>query len=169
MTTLTALSEAMAAHLTDQGIPAQAAWAKTKAAQTEPLVVVQVKKLEATPGGFQNYLGQKYDEETECWRELYGQRAKVTFALDLYSPQETGEEGCRTLLDQAAGALQTGSPAGLALESWTMEGTEYDEKTGLFRGKMSAKCQGALTAETDEDGAFLTFTVKGRVTDEHDT
>jgi hypothetical protein len=159
----------MADHLTAQGISAQAAWQTEWAkVQREPLAVVQVKKLEAAPGGFQNYLGQRYDQEAGTWREIYGQRAKVTFLLDLYSPQERGEEGCRELLDQAAGALQTGSPAGLALESWTMEATEYDEKRGLFRGKLSAKCQGALAAETSEEGAFLGFTVKGRVTNEHD-
>jgi len=159
---LTALREAMTAFLTARGIRALSAWpGRGRLVRSAPLAVVQMGQVEARPMGFQNYLGQVYDQEAGQWRERYGQQVEVTFRLDLYSPEKTGEEGCRMLLDQAAGAFQTGGPAGLSVEKWTMEEPSFDQESGMFRGKLSAVCRGTLEAVSDEEGAFLGFIVKG--------
>ena len=114
--------------------------------------------------GFQNYLGQVYDSAAGAWRERYGQRITVTFGLDLYSPRSAGEEGCRLLLDQAAGAFQTGGPGGLTVEKWSMGEPVFDKESGMFRGRLSAVCRGTLEAVSDEGGTFLGFEVKGGLT-----
>ena len=57
--TLTALREAMTEYLTGQGLRALSAWPGAAALEEgSPLAVVQIARVEATPLGFQNYLGQ---------------------------------------------------------------------------------------------------------------
>lgn len=165
MTTLTQLQENMTEFLTGQGVRALTAWpGEDRLARTAPLAVVRVKEVAATPAGFQGYLGQVYDGTSRTWTERYGQRAAVQFALDLYSPVGDGEEGCRRLLDQVAGALQQGGPAGVALEKWTMGETAFHRESGMFRGRLLAVCRTLLVAESSPAEEFLGFTVKGGIT-----
>ena len=160
--TLTTLREGMTAFLVGQGIRAVSAWPETeRQVRFAPLAVVQMQRVEVEPLGFQNYLGQSYDRESGRWVERYGQRLSVTFGLDLYSPERSGEEGCRHLLDQVAAAFQSGGPVGLAVERWSMEEPLFEAESGMFRGRLSAICRGTLEAHTDEEGAFLGFVVKG--------
>lgn len=161
-TTLTALREAMTEHLVSRGIRALSAWPETgRLVRSAPLAVVRLKGVEAEPMSFSNYLGRLWDEEAGQWRERYGQHISVTFALDLCSPRTDGEEGCRILLDQAAGAFQSGGPAGLAVERWSMAEPEFDRESGMYRGELTARCQGTLEALTDpESGMFLKFEVR---------
>ena len=161
-TTLTALREAMTEHLVTHGIRALSAWPEAgRLVRSAPLAVVRMKGVEAESMGFSNYLGRFWDEEAGQWRERYGQRVSVTFALDLCSPRTDGEEGCRVLLDQAAGAFQSGGPAGLAVERWSMAEPEFDRESGMYRGELTARCQGTLEAVTDpESGLFLGFEVR---------
>ena len=164
-TTLTALRETMTEYLAACGIRALSAWPETgRLVRSAPMAVVRMKEVEARPMGFQNYLGRLWDQEAGQWRERYGQLISVTFALDLCSPRTDGEEGCRRLLDQAAGAFQAGGPAGLAVERWTMGEPVFDRESGMYRGELTAQCQGTLEAVTDpESGTFLGFRVKGEL------
>lgn len=162
MSTLTLLRRAMTEFLTGQGVRALPAWPEEgRKVRTEPLAVVQMQEVEAVPAGFQNYLGQTFDQETQSWNERYGQRITVKFGLDLYSPERQGEEGCRLLLDQVAGAFQRGGPMGLSVKKWSMGEPGFDTESGMFRGKLTAECQGTLEAVSSQDGAFLGFEVKG--------
>ncbi len=167
-TTLTALREAMTEFLLSHGIRAMSAWPEAgRQVRAAPLAVVRMKEAEARPLGFGSYLGRLRDEETGAWRERYGQQLTVTFALDLYSPRADGEEGCRRLLDRVARAFQSGGPAGLAAERWTMAEPAFDRESGMYRGELTAVCRGTLEAVTEEEsGAFLGFDVKGRLKDE---
>ena len=161
-TTLTALREAMTEHLVTHGIRALSAWPEAgRLVRSAPLAVVRMKGVEAEPMGFSDYLGRFWDEEAGQWRERYGQHISVTFVLDLCSPRTDGEEGCRVLLDQAAGAFQSGGPAGLAVERWSMAEPEFDRESGMYRGELTARCQGTLEAVTDlETGVFLGFEIR---------
>lgn len=164
MTTLKLLQSKMAEFLTHQGISALAAWPKEdRQVRKEPLAVVKVKEVEATAAGFQHYLGDAFDDTGQRWMETYGQKVKVEFALELYSPQSEGEEGCRRLLDQVAVALQRVGPEGLQVERWTMGETSFQRESGMFHGRLQVVCRGLLTAQTDTDGVFQGFEVKGEV------
>ena len=164
MTTLTALRQAMTDFLEGQGIAALTAWPQEKR-QTwqEPVAVVQVKEVEATAAGFRNYLGQSYDSQAQRWTERYGQRVTVKFLLTLYSPRSAGEAGCRQLVDQVAGALLRGGPAGFAVEKWTMGETDFDQHSGMFWGKLQAVCRGTLVESQEESGEIVGIEVKGEM------
>ena len=83
---LAALRQAMTDYLTAQGVESMTAWPKDRmGALTAPLAVVQVKEVEASSAGFQNYLGQRYDAETRRWTEAFGQKVSVYFMVTLYS------------------------------------------------------------------------------------
>ena len=58
-------------------------------------------------------------------------------------------------------AFQAGRPGGLAVETWSMEEPGFDPASGMFRGRLTAVCRGALEALSDETGAFLGFVLKG--------
>ena len=165
MTTFTALGQAMADHLTQEGILAFYVWPKkAKTVVKEPVVVVHVSEIAAEAAGFQNYLGEEYNAVGRVWTERYGQKATVKFLLDLYSPLDLGEEGCRVLLDQVALTLQKEGPAGLRMEKWSMTEPAFEEKSGLFRGKVQAVCRCLLVERQGETGVFDGFEVKGGVT-----
>ncbi len=164
MTTLAALGGQMTDYLTAAGIPAVTAWPQqARPERTGPVAVVQVKEVETTGAGFQNYLGQQYDDESRQWTERYGQRVTVKFLLTLYSPKAAGEAGCRALLDQVAAALLQGGPAGFPVEKWSVGETAFDQRSGMFWGKLQAVCRGMLVAVTEESGALVGVEVKGEV------
>ena len=159
MTTLTALQEAMTDLLIAQGIPAMGAFPKEdRVHRTRPLAVVGVKEVAVTPAAFGDCLGDSPEGE------VLGQQARVTVRLMLYSPPETGEEGCRRLLDQTAGVLFRGRPGGLRLEKWVMGETAFDQTRGMFRAELTAVYHGMLTAVTAGETFFLEFAVKGGLT-----
>ena len=159
MTTLTMLQEAMTDLLTARGIPAMGAFPKTdRTYRDQPLAVVGVKEVAVTPAAFGDCLGD--GPKGEC----LGQQARVTWRLTLYSPPETGEEGCRQLLDQAAGALFQGKPGGLRVEKWVMGETSFDQTRGMFRAELTATYRGMLAAVVTGETFFLDFDVKGGLT-----
>ena len=88
----------------------------------------------------------------------------MTVRLALYSPPEAGAEGCRQLLDKAAGPLFRGRPGGLRLEQWVMGETAFDQTRGMFRAELTAMFLGMLTAGTAGETFFLDFAVKGGLT-----
>lgn len=165
MTQLALLRKAMTAFLAEQGVQALSAWPNAERVRpAAPLAVVHLKRFEAAPAGFQNYLGEFFDEQTQAWRERYGQKFQAAFSLDLYSPKSGGAEGCQALLDQVADALRQTGPDGLALEKLSMGQVGYDPASGMFFGKAEAGVQGILLTDTDEAGTFLQFEIKGEMT-----
>ena len=165
MTTLTLLREAMTDYLTGQGISALSAWPGTARLRSNgPVAVVQVQGVEAGESGFQNYLGQVYDQTSQKWTEQYGQRVTIRFAIDLYSLESYGEAGCREALEEVAEALQLGGPAGFTVEQWSAGEIRYEEKSRRFRGRLTARCRAVLVASSDEYGSLLGITIQGGIT-----
>lgn len=162
METVTAVARAMADYLAQAGVPAAVAW-PLEEGRAGPAVSVRVKEVAGEPGGFQNYLGEELSPQSRQWREKYGQRVAVTFALGLYSPKWQGAAGCRDLLDQVAGAFLLGRPAGFWVDRWQVGEMRYDREMGMFRGELTAQCRGLLVAQADEGGQVTGFYVKGEV------
>lgn len=165
MTTLSLLREAMTSFLSEKGISALSAWPGTARLRSDgPVAVVQVQGIEAGESGFQNYLGQVYDQSRGGWKERFGQRLTIHFAIDLYSPEAYGEAGCREVLDEVAEALQVGAPAGFTVERWSMGEIRYEEKSRRFRGRLTAQCRAVLVASSDEYGSLLDIGIQGGIT-----
>ena len=153
------IREQMVDYLKEQGVQAFAAWpAGERPVQEGALVVVSLRGCQAGPAGFQHYLGERYDERTGLWQELYGRRVTLTFGLDLYG-ESAGE--LQTAYDRMAEAFQWEGPAGLALRELSCGETEFDRAAGLYRRAVTAVCQGYLYAVADEGGTFLDFVVRG--------
>ena len=130
-------------------------------ARAGAVAAVSLRACESGPGGFQDYLGERYDAPTATWRELYGKKLRVTVGLDLYAPAEGGEAACQRAFDRMAAAFHSGGPPGLKVRSLSRGEGRFDEGQGLFCCPVEAVCEAWLYAETDGSGAFLRFEVKG--------
>ena len=110
-----AVREQMAAFLRQQGVDAVCAYPEERRRQRSgPVAAVSLRACQGGPGGFRDYLGERYDESTGQWQELYGRRVTLTFGLDLYG-ESAGE--LQTAYDRMAEAFQWEGPDGLALGS----------------------------------------------------
>ena len=79
----------MAEHLNSHGVVAVTAWPDSgRTEEGRVVAVVSLRGCQVGPAGFQNYLGERYDQETGLWQERYGRRARLTFGLDLYAPKQ---------------------------------------------------------------------------------
>jgi len=114
--------------------------------------------MEAGPPGFQDYLGERYDEARGAWGELYGKRMKLTLGLDLYAATAgQAQEG----LDLLTAALEGELPAGLRLEEFSAGETCWREKERRFLCPAQARFTVWSYAVAGEDGSFLDFEVEG--------
>jgi len=162
MTGLDKMREHVTQCLLDAGICAVTAWSREN--KTHPkgaVVAVSLRACRGGPGGFQDYLGERYNAEAGRWEELYGRKAKLTFGLDIYASGREGAAECQAVFDRMADALRNGGPLGLSLESLSREETSFDEALGLFCCPAEAVCDAFLYAVADEGGAFLDFEVRG--------
>lgn len=154
--------ERMVRFLNDSGVEAVCAYPESSRVRRSGVVAaVSVRACQGGPEGFRDYLGERYDEATGQWQELYGRSITLTFGLDLYAPQSCGAAGIQTAYDRLAEAFQWEGPAGLALQELSCGETEFDREAGLFRRTVTAVCRGFLYAVADQGGAFLDFIVRG--------
>ena len=167
MTGLDAIREELTACLRQGGLEAVTAWsAQTKSRPEGAVTAVSLRGCTAVPGGFRDYLGERYNKEKDRWEELYGRKAKLTFGLDIYASGQDGGAQCQTAFDRLADLFHGGVLPGLRLESLSREETVYDRELGLFRCPVQAVCDAYLYAVADEDGVFMDFEVRGGRTNE---
>ena len=161
---LQAIREQMAQYLNGQGVPAFAAWpGEERLGREEPVVVVSLRSCRAGPAGFQDYLGERYDQETGLWQERYGRRARLTFGLDLYAPKQGSGQQVQEAFDRMAGALLTGGPAGLAVEEFSCGETGYDPESRRLKRPAQAVCTAILYETVRAGGEFVDFELRGVV------
>ena len=157
-----AVRERMADYLNARGVAATAAWpGEGRKDQTGCMVAVSLRGCQVGPAGFQDYLGERYDEGTGLWQELYGRRAKLTFGLDLYAPAQGDGAALQAAFDALAAALAQGGPEGLAVEEFSCGETIYDQRARLLKRPAQAVCAAYLCAAEGPDGIFTEFEVRG--------
>ncbi len=160
--TLDRVRERMAECLRQAGVDAVCAWPEETRTRRETVTTaVSLRACEGGPGGFQDYLGERWNESTGHWEELYGKKARLVFGLDLYAPRGAGAEAAGAAFDRMADALRRNGPEGLRVLELSCGETKYDRETGLFHCPVQAVCEGYLYAVADEGGAFLDFIVRG--------
>ena len=161
---LDVIRERMTQYLQEQDIPAITAWPKEERLKREgAVVVVSLRKCQSGPAGFQDYLGELFNEETGRWEELYGKRIQLTFGLDLYARAEAGETAIQQGFDALAAALQQGGPEGLNIQGLSCGETDYDSAGRLLKRAVEAECAAYLYAVTEPGGAFLDFEIRGGI------
>ena len=162
MNGLEELRREMAEYLNGQGVCAVTAFESGRRVKRETAVmVVSIRACVGGPAGFQDYLGERLDEESGKWVEWYGRKAEITFGLDIWAPRAGGEEACAAHFSKAAQVLTLGGPEGVRFGEISCGETVFDEQEGLFRCPAKAVGTVFLRARADESGMFTDFTVKG--------
>lgn len=157
------LCQAMAEYLTSCGVLAEAAFSRTLRTEAGPVAVVSLRGCQAESAGFQDYLGERLNEETGCWEEIFGKKAKITFGLDLYAAEKGDGQQLQRAFDQLAEALILGGPEGLRVEEFSCGQTEYDGESRRLRRPVQAVCTVYLSAAAGSGGEFVDFELRGVV------
>ena len=156
------ISAAVCRWLTERGIPAVEGWLSRPRARTEgPVVVVTVREYTAQSAGFEHYLGERYNEDTAAWEELYGRKVELTLGLDLYAPEGESEGVMQLLAQRVAGVLTLEAPEGLQVGNVTCGKIEWDENQRRLKREMNACCTAWLQAVCTEESEFLDFELRG--------
>lgn len=156
------IRERMAEYLNKNGVQAVTAWPREERLErADAVAAVSLRGCQAGPSGFQDYLGQRYNQEAERWEELYGRRAALTFGLDLYAPVQGGGEALQRAFDRLSAALAAGGPAGLEVQEFSCGETGYDQSGRLLKRPVQACCAAYLYAVTEPGGLFLDFEIRG--------
>ena len=158
------IRQRMTQYLQEQDINAITAWPKQeRLSQEGAVVVVSLRKCQSGPAGFQDYLGELFNEETGRWEELYGKKVRLTFGLDLYANAKAGESAIQEGFDALACALQEGGPEGLNIQQLSCGETSFDSAGRLLKRAVEAECTAYLYAVTEPGGAFLDFEIRGGI------
>lgn len=158
------IRQMMADYLNGQGVPAVTAWPGQPRQELEqPVVVVSLRGCRAGPAGFQNYLGERFDETTGRWEERYGKQAELTFGLDIYGPEKGDGETVQRTFDALAGALIRGGPEGMDLREFSCGQTVRDGERRLLKRPVEAVCAALLWAVEDAGGELIDFELRGVV------
>lgn len=153
------LTAALAQWLTDGGVSAVTAWGSERRARpTAALAAVSLRGLEGGSAGYQDYLGERFNEESGVWEELYGKKLTLTFGLDLYAA--TAAE-VSAALEWVGELLGSGAPAGLAPAGFSAGETVYQSEQRRYFCPIQAKFQVWAVAAAREGEAFLDFQIKG--------
>lgn len=161
---LESVRRVMADYLRRRGVPAVTAWPKSRRQEREePVAVVSIRGCKVSPASFQNYLGERFDENTGRWGERYGRRAELTFGLDIYAPEKGDGDCIQAAFDALAGVLISGGPEGLELREFSCGQTVRDGESRRLKRPVEAVCAAWLCAVSDADGAFADFELRGVV------
>lgn len=158
------ISRKLAGYLSGRGVPAVTAFpAAPRKEEARPVAVVSLRGCKAAGSGFQNYLGERYEEETGRWEERYGHQAELTFGLDLYAPERGDGEALQKAFDTLAGALLLDGPEGMELKELSCGETVRDGESRRLKRPVEAVFTLYLSAVVDAGGAFTDFELRGVV------
>lgn len=153
----------LAGALNERGLAAVTAYPDAGAPELSlPVVSVGVKRMENNPAGFDEYMGELYNEATAEWRELYGRRIAVVFALDMYSRRGAAED-CAALADSLFAALPEVIAPSLRLLTATCGEPEPDASTGLMRLRAELSCTTMAYSEKISGGEFTDFEIRPEI------
>jgi len=156
------LPAALAEWLKERGIPALTGWSgQERSALTAPAVVVSVREYTACSAGFSDYLGERYDEESARWEELYGKKVEALLGLDLYAPERSSEGEMQRLLEKMVRTFSLECPEGMRVGELACGGTKWDEKQRRLKREVSVKCTFWIRAVWGDSGEFLDFELRG--------
>lgn len=104
----------MADYLESRGVAAVTAWPMVPRREGGPVAVVSLRGCRAECSGFQDYLGERFNEDTGLWEEVFGKKTELTFGLDLYAGEREDGQKVHEAFDKLAQALILGRAPGPA-------------------------------------------------------
>jgi len=154
-----ALRQALAEYLRENGLDAVTAWSGERRFRAgRALAAVSLRGMESGASGFQDYLGEWYDEDLGEWREVYGKRVELTFGLDLSA---ASAQEVQTGVDLLGEALSRGGPGGLRPVGFSVGETAYREEDGRYFCPVRARFAAWAAADGEAGGTFVDFVVRG--------
>lgn len=156
------LCQGVAAWLMEREVKARAAWPGQEREGLEaPVVFVSLRSCQALSGGFQDYLGEVYNEQTGAWEEFYGKKLELELGLDVYAPETAAERELQQLAQQVIQTLTLGAPEGLQVGEMTCGEIRWDEQQCCLVREMTAHCTAWLRAVAAQSGEFIDFELRG--------
>lgn len=158
---------AMEAFIQGEGLDTVRTFSREKVRRlSAPLVAVGLKQAEAASQGFYDYLGQVYNDQTECCEDLYGKRLNLEFTLNIYVPLngERGSSACYEVFSKLSDALSLGRCPGIRVTAYDCGEITFDSTVGLCRCPCGIKASAFVYARQLGDGVFTDFILKGVVT-----
>lgn len=164
MRELTQVRDAVVSALDTAGLRTLTAFPGERAKQYGGAVAtVAVGAAEGKALGFCSYLGERWDEQAEMTRELYGKQLESDIAVEIRAERAADcEAGCET----ASEVLLGGLPGGIRPGELRWEALVWEKATGMFLRRGTLRCSAVFVAQAQEDGGeFLDFILKGVVSD----
>lgn len=159
MTGVKELTAALAQWLTAGGVSAVTAWGESRRQRPNAaLAAVSLRGLEGGNAGYQDYLGERFNEKSGAWEELYGKKLELTFGLDVYAAT-AGEVSAA--LERMGELLGGGGPEGMAPAGFSAGETVYQSEQRRYFCPVQAKFQVWAVAAAREGETFLDFKIKG--------
>lgn len=164
MVTLSGITRALESCLKDGGVGAAIREypPEYKKRYDAPVLCVGLKNGAGALSGFAEYLGEKFDPETNGYNEIYGKRIDLTFGLHIFSPKADayGALGCLAVFAEVAGALSN-LPSGLKVREIVCGETKFDLEVNMFHCEIELFCTACMYAVKKEDTEYLDFVLKG--------
>lgn len=161
MNGLNQIRDAVIEALKGAGVTAAPAYEGAAEEHGGAIASVDVAAAEGKSVGLCGYLGEKWDEEHDRSRELYGMQMEVSISVSVRAARASE---CETAMESAAGALMERLPSGLRLGRMSWGGIAWEKATGMFLRKGNADCRAAFLAEDSGDtGTLLDFILKGTI------
>ncbi len=136
------IAAGIAQALQDAGINAVTAFSTAGLEADEPLVCVGLRGARLSSSGLGNYIG--VCSEDGKLREMYGEKAELTLALDIYSPAPESEK-CTMLADTVRGALR--GLDGVSLTEFSLGEIKYDSDSRMLLSRCTASAAVYLVRE----------------------
>ena len=122
------IAGAVCQWLKARDIPALEGWSgKFRPEEKECAVVVCVREYDAQNAAFAHYLGERYNEDTAAWEEVFGRKVELKLGLDLYAPEDGSEGELQRLLERLTAVLTLEAPEGIRIGAVTCGQTRWDE------------------------------------------
>ena len=133
---------------------------------TEPVVVLGVRTLELSPGGFSDYLGTETDTEDQSVREVYGSRGNACIGMDVYCAMDGGDTAAlaEKTMDAAVQVLLGVGDTGVAFSRYTQGEVGFDSASGMYRIRAEVQFDLYLTGRAAAESAGITDFRLGEIT-----
>ncbi|MEA4814707.1 MAG: hypothetical protein VB112_07365 [Oscillospiraceae bacterium] len=154
------IRDALISAIKTEGLDAVGTFENTSfSKRAASIASVGIESFSASPIGMNDYLGQTQGSASVS--EVYGKRAVLTAAIDVYTPKALKAAGCGESAEKVYAALAAALSLGLRAKEINTSAAAFDTATGMFRQRVSARMDAYFTAQTDEYGLLLDFELKG--------